>query len=489
MNGVISGSAMYAIIGAAGLAALGAFLFFIFRRSAGLTGHIPSSSKLIKSFVAARKAYEEGRYGEAAGLYRPLVEAFRRSGNVSGLVSACTMAGICQEKLGEFQQAINDYNGAIATSYRQESEDSLFVAHRRAAYCHLILGNPQAAREGFTNLSQLYRELGMHRQSVGTLASMGNTFRGQGELDGAAEAYEEALQLSERLEFPDGRRLALHDKALFLRTMGELEQALRLLKEAIHLSANTSDSGGQSHMHVSYADTLRMLGRMNEAEGAQKQALAFAVVSATPRFLCLAQLCASQNGWHRGQREQAWELLKSSEDLLDKSSKDLQTVTALVKASYAEQSHDFDHALGIIGGLEQNGQELKHLLRAALLNIKVRALSKSGRAAEALTDLESSRKTSLLLKAPLYLAEYGLSAGVVSYHLGKYDDAVSHLGSALEFFGGAGWERETASLERYRALAFAAAGDRANAAISAEEAKKRFLHLGDVSSAENVTVI
>lgn len=458
------------------------FIFYIFRASAKLTGNLPSSASVLKVLGPALQSYQEGRYREAAQLLPAAISLFERQGNIPGILGATNQLGMSLEKLGEYQNAAQAYEKVLRVAFRTAHEDSLSLAYRRYCYCQLQVGNVFEAEAAMVGLAVEYRRVGFAEKAIHTLVNLGNTLRGQGYLENAAAAYDNALKLSTRLEHPNGRAAALHDKALFLRTMGKFTEALECLQEAAAIRLAGSDQISQSHVLSTIADMLRQLGRIAEAGENYHRALDLALAAGSRRFISIAQLNGSLSAWACGERDQARHLLQLAVLTVDEKIQDWKPVHGIIGASYAEHSGDFTAALGALAVVELQTPRMKPHVEAEFLNVQSRALANTGRLDEADLALKRSYGVVERLKSPLHFANRALAAGVVSYCRKENTTALAHLQQALEFFESSGMTRQVATTQKYRAAALAALGHSEESAAAREEAKRIFCELGDLTS-------
>jgi tetratricopeptide (TPR) repeat protein len=470
------------VLAAVGL--VGGFIYYIFRASAKLTGNLPSTASVLKVLGPALKSYQEGRYREAAQLLPTAIGLFERQGNIPGILGTTNQLGLSLEKLGEYQNAAQAYKSVMQVAFRTEHEESLSLAYRRCCYCQLQVGNVFEAEAAMMGLADEYCRVGYAAKAIGTLVSLADTLRSHGFLSNAAAAYENALALSARLENPNGRASALHDKALFLRSMGKLTEALECVQEAVGIRLGGSDQVSQSHMLSTKTDMLRQLGRITDAQGNYHRALELAMAAGSRRFISLAQLSGSLSAWACGERDQARHLLQLAVLTADEKSQDRRPVHGIIGASYAEQSGDFTAALGVLAVVELETPSMKPHVEAGFLNVQSRALAKTGRLEEADLALKKSYAVVGRLKSPLHFAERALAAGVVSYCRKDSATALTHLQQSLEFFESSGITRQVATTQKYRAAALAALGRSEESAAAREEAKRIFRELGDHASAQ-----
>lgn len=463
---------------------VGGLIFYIFRVSAKLTGNLPSTASVQRDFGPAFQSFREGRYREAEQQLPAAISKFERQGNISGVLAATNLLGLTFEKLQEYENAAHKYKNVLRVAFRTEHEDSLSLAHRRYCYCQLKAGNVFEAEATMMGFAVEYRRAGFAEKAILTLVSLGNTLRSHGYQENAAAAYENALKLSAQLEHRNGRAAALHDKALFLRTLGKFTEALECLQEAAAIRLAGSDNVSQSHMLTSIADTLRYLGRIAEAEENYHRALELALASGSRRFISMAQLSGSLAAWACGERDQARHLLQLAVLTVDEKSQDRKSVHGIIGASYAEQSGDFTAALEVLAIVELQTPSMKPHVEAGFLNVQARTLAKTGRLEEADLALKKAHVIVERLKSPLHTADHALAAGVVRYCRKDNAIALANLQQALEFFARSGVTRQVATTQKYRAAVLAALGQLEESAAAREEAKRIYRELGDHASAK-----
>jgi tetratricopeptide (TPR) repeat protein len=485
----------------------GGFLFYVFRESSKLTGNKPSTAKILANMGTALKSYEEGRYREALAQWPELIRDCERTGNIAGILATTNMMGHTLEKLGEYEEAARAYKSSMTVGYREQTADSLRVAYRRYCMCELILGRPEEAGKALRDLSEIYRLEGDIEKAIRNLAMLADTFRKQGFLEHASAAYEDGLKLADRFEHREGRAIALHDQALFLRTMGRLAEAIECAQQATQIRLAATDpenqprlqnvgreldemktADGRAHMLCTTSDLLRQMGRIEEARADYVKALEIASRFNSQKFIGIAELEGSLIAWGTGQREEARALLRNAVEAAaaDEESEDRKPVNAIIEASYAEQSGDAASALIVLAITSKLFPTLKPHVESGFLNVQARALAKNKQHEEAAATLERATVLAAKLKAPLYLAENAFTAGVVALYRGDHDEADRRLQQALSFYHKSGFKRETANTQRYRAAALLALGRTEDSAAASADSRRLYQEMGDHASAAEV---
>jgi len=143
-------------------------------------------------------------------------------------------------------------------------------------------------------------------------------------------------------------------------------------------------------------------------------------------------------------------------------------------------------ALIVLALIEKQFPSMNSNVEAAFFNLKSQVLAKKGQHQEAAAALAKSREVAARLKAPMYLAESDLSAGVVNLFAGQHQEACEYLDQALRFFRSSGLKRDIALTQKYRAAALAALGRYEEGSAAQEQARRLFLELGDAVTAAEV---
>ncbi|MDX1432150.1 MAG: putative 2OG-Fe(II) oxygenase [Gammaproteobacteria bacterium] len=194
----------------------------------------------------ARRLHQAGRLGEAAPLYRAVLDA--EPGNADAL----HLLGVLMTQIGEFREAVRCLEQAVANG----PERAVYLASLAQALY-------RAGREADA-AAVLERLVRLRPDSVDAFSDLGAVRQELGDLDGAVEAYNRALALS------PGFARGHFNLGTALKRRGELGAATASLRRAIDLQP------GEASYHATLAGYLLECDRPEAALAASDGCLAIA---------------------------------------------------------------------------------------------------------------------------------------------------------------------------------------------------------------------
>jgi predicted ATPase/class 3 adenylate cyclase len=151
--------------------------------------------------------------------------------------------------------------------------------------------NLDPAREALTQALALYEQAGNERGRVRVLNDLGGVEWVAGCSERAIAWHEQALAISERLDYPEEMARSLHYLADSLRDTGEFDRATQLYMRSIEICRTRGLSSGYSALH-SLGDLSLDKGDLSEAARYYRESLALGIEERNMRHCayCLAGL-------------------------------------------------------------------------------------------------------------------------------------------------------------------------------------------------------
>lgn len=178
---------------------------------------------------------------------------------------------------GRFWDAVAQYTDILATTDPQTNDSTVknirLASLKERGNLLSELGEQIAALAAY---EQYYLEAGTSQHAVEALVLIGNRSRGLGQYGRSLTAYQEALDLSQALNFTIGRAKALAGLGGAYLLQGDVTQAASYLSKANALFEQLDDNLGQAvsnnQMGIAYATT----GHLHKAIAAFEKSLALA---------------------------------------------------------------------------------------------------------------------------------------------------------------------------------------------------------------------
>ncbi len=225
------------------------------------------AARLRKQGTAEAARQSAARYGEAAGLWRPLG---RRREEATAHYIQATLYGA----LGDARQAVASYRQALPLW------EALGDAVRQAdvltalGLAHYALGEDQEARGAFEQAITLRRARGDRAGEASALNNLCLLYPPQGKLDEALACYRQALGLFREAGETGGEARSLTNLGGLYEILGEPRQALESYGQALGLMISLGDRRGEAQILNNLGVTSGGLGDLGDALARYNGALA-----------------------------------------------------------------------------------------------------------------------------------------------------------------------------------------------------------------------
>jgi CHAT domain-containing protein/tetratricopeptide (TPR) repeat protein len=340
----------------------------------GLVADLPKSYNALGLL-----AWNEGRLGDALGLFDRTIRTAREAGDRALAASAAANLALVRTELGDFGEARRGLERALAAA-RELGETRLEGnTLNNLASLDVRVGAPQVAIPKLEQARRLYRSIGYAFGEQNALAQLGTAYEAMGEPRLALAALDSALTLSRAQGLRQEEAANLETLAGVYRQAGDLRRALELYARAAAINRELGLSVELGADLRSEAEIHRVLGAPRRARDLAREALAIhQQVSA--RFeelrdlLLLAELAVEA-----GTREEAEERLRTARTLarrLGASSARLEV--ALAAARIADARADSPAALWELSAAAGDVAAGGYAARHEAGRLRMRALARLG---------------------------------------------------------------------------------------------------------------
>jgi len=275
----------------------------------------------------------------------------------------------------------------------------------------------------------------------------------------------------------------LHNYSLLLKSAGRNREAIGCLQEAAEIATASGTPALQCHMFSTLSFIMCSIGRLADAENLCNEAHDRANLSGRSFYRGYALEVEAAIEWTKGNRANADRMLESAIAILGRDDNIMMAIVLLRKADFACETGDFDCALETLTRAEPLTPTMGLQNQVKLFRLRIQALAKLGRIAEARQLLDGCELFSTARRIPYQNAGLEQTAAVVTLAEQKYDEAITHLGRTLEFLEKAELKRDIASTCRLLGIAFQGIGKTTQSGEFFERARQIFLGFGDVTSA------
>jgi tetratricopeptide (TPR) repeat protein len=149
----------------------------------------------------------QGRYGEALGHARQALDLYRATGQRAGEADALNAVGWFYAHLRDYEQAAAGCQHALDLYRELGDRHGEAAAWDSIGYAQHHLGQHAQAAVAYQHALNRYRELGNRFYQADTLTHLGDTHRAANDLNGASQAWKQALDILEDLRHPDAGEL------------------------------------------------------------------------------------------------------------------------------------------------------------------------------------------------------------------------------------------------------------------------------------------
>ena len=220
----------------------------------------------------------EGRYGEAHDQWRNAATLYEEASEPEGQRIAWMKAGLCSQKIGDIERALEELGHSVALARAPGGERSLAIALSHLSTLHATGGRPREAAAGWHEALALATTL--HDQVlVGAIANnLGRLMLERGDLADAEVAFRRVRDAAEHAG--DVAGMAAADNALgeIAKDRGQDEAARDLFERAFEHAHMAGDTALMGLTLNNLGNALRQLGDLERAEQRFRSALAFANV-------------------------------------------------------------------------------------------------------------------------------------------------------------------------------------------------------------------
>ena len=221
---------------------------------------------------------ERGEHAEALALYALAEEVFVGSSNDPGRAQALAMKGHILRFQGRYAEALAQSEQVIqlAGGTTDEERAALALAHKNAGLCHFRQGHLDWGRAALSEAAHLYEMLADSHGEGMVYHDLGLAHELMGDLAGAVDYYQAALQRWERLGSPGPWANTLNGLGVVYHLQGKYDQAAETLEEALAKSRRSGDLRVEAFIWASLGDLHRDQGAHERAQQAYAQALEIA---------------------------------------------------------------------------------------------------------------------------------------------------------------------------------------------------------------------
>jgi tetratricopeptide (TPR) repeat protein len=201
------------------------------------------------------------------------LEKWRERGNRHGEALTLTAIGHLQSKLGDKQQALEQYNRAslLLQSMRDKAAQA-FVCNGRG-YVYEELNDTEKSLENYTEALKLFQEIRYREGEAGSLYKIGKANFTLGNYEVALEYFQRSQTISRELKDVRMQAVAVGLIGQALAALHKDEQALTQFNQALHLNRAGFDKREEAHTLRQLGDVLHRLGKHEAAQKYFSQAL------------------------------------------------------------------------------------------------------------------------------------------------------------------------------------------------------------------------
>ncbi|MEK6334321.1 MAG: CHAT domain-containing protein [Acidobacteriota bacterium] len=188
------------------------------------------------------------------------------AGDRSGAAAAMRRIGDVYQTLGEYREALANYNQALPIVRDARDRRGEIETLNEIGYAYVGLGENQKAMDSCNQALELSQAAGERRGEARALNNLGEASYGQGKLQQSFEFYQRALPIYLETFDRQGQALAHLNFGYSYSDLGQMREALASYNQALPLWTAETNRRGQ-------AMTLTAIGRLYSRMGENQQAL------------------------------------------------------------------------------------------------------------------------------------------------------------------------------------------------------------------------
>lgn len=293
-------------------------------------------------------AIEEAR-GEGAKalqLFDRAAEVAERAGDRQWLADAVYQRAYLRGVRGELAAGLTDMRRAITLYEQLQQEQQARNALNGIAILYNRMGDHAQARHYYEASLARQEARGKTRETLVTLHNLGRVLENLHDWSGAQQAFENALQLARRLDYPRGEAYALRGLASVRNARGAPAEAMALLDLAEPIQHDTPDERLRAQLLQQRGVALRLMHRSADAVQVLEQALAIFrradAVAEQVAVLGELALAHGEAGDWRAAYEQHGAFKQASDEMLHRQ---LDQRFASLKVEFDSSTKDKENAL------------------------------------------------------------------------------------------------------------------------------------------------
>ena len=195
--------------------------------------------------LSAQIDRHRGRYEQALERYRKAIELFAASNRIEQAVDAAYDISAVLYRKGEFQEALNQAERALADARRAGYRKGEAAALRAIGNARLRLGEMDRAEEALELSTAICEEIGDQNGAALSLGNTGNLQRVLGNYAAAHLSYSRGLELFESLGNRAHQAIALNNLGSVESTLGDYESARSSYERSLEIAEAIGDRAGQ----------------------------------------------------------------------------------------------------------------------------------------------------------------------------------------------------------------------------------------------------
>jgi CHAT domain-containing protein len=221
---------------------------------------------------AGRALYEQGQWEQALSVRLTALDLYQSLHDEDEESLLLVAVGAAQVKIGKLNDAESNFQQALAIAARRRNDFREADALGRLAALFEQKGEEYAALDTLERALRTWQNLGVLKEQIRNLESMGRIYSSMGDFTSAMERFREAEAIVSGLDNQILRAECLTRISEVALAAGKPRDALTYARQAVTLSNSANSPSGTDYN--SMAMILRQLQQFDQARQAEQQALA-----------------------------------------------------------------------------------------------------------------------------------------------------------------------------------------------------------------------
>lgn len=210
---------------------------------------------------------EQARYEEAAACYQQVVDIYAATSNQIGLGHTLSNLASIADQRGDWENALSYYHQSIAVLEKTEAKHDLASVYGNLGVAYESLGRWTEAETSYLRCVDLVDEMGESISELGirVLMNLGQLFAKQGDGEKAIRVYQQALEISQKLEDDQVEFSIWNNLGTVHTRLKQHQDAAKCFQKSLELAQRSGDRKAEALALCNVGSSFQDLGQIGLA--------------------------------------------------------------------------------------------------------------------------------------------------------------------------------------------------------------------------------